>query len=164
MKLPNVQAHNIPFLEAVFQQMPFSRMSRPCSWQVISHLSGISIDHFKVFVGEEHQSFGIYLSMAEQEDEVWNHHMRDKEYFIMSRKAIITQTDISRLQAGHWLNDEVINGYIHILSGVIQEDTLLLHSRFWELVEKPIGKGADLKRQKVLSDVSYTCFTPLTTI
>jgi hypothetical protein len=160
MKLQNVQVHHLPFVEACFLQEPFSRKIKQRSWEVIKQISGITMD-IKTLenVDISSQFFGIFLSDSEKAQEPWSHHLKIKGYKAKIGQAIISEADLSTLKPKGWLNDEIINGYLDLLDGVSEEDTLLLNSRFWkDLTASHINRTSQRYNKMLRNYVRYSAF------
>jgi hypothetical protein len=87
-----------------------------CALQSFGSISAAAIVLEKV---KEEYSLGIFLSSAEKMKRSWKVYLNNNELVKNIERGIIGTKDLSHLQPGTWLNDEIINGYTGLLAQTI---------------------------------------------
>jgi hypothetical protein len=132
-----------------FCQEPFYSVPQKRAWEVIKHLSGISVDIKPSDMVDHENQFGIFLSDIEKSHQTWNLHLDNAGFHFKKKFFILCQNDLSRLKPQISLNDEVLNGYITLLNEVAPANTIFLYSRFWPLVAIESHKEDDIRLKRI---------------
>jgi hypothetical protein len=119
-------------IQPVKDEQHFLRLVQGRSWELQSFGSVSAAASVLEKVKEEY-SLGIFLSSAEKEKRSWKVYLNNKEFVRNIERGFIGTKDLSRLQPGTWLNDEIINGYTGLLAQTIrpEDQKLTLQTWFW---------------------------------